>query len=84
MAAEFLTVRQVAARYGINPSKVIYWIRTGALRGVNIAHRHGGRPRWRISSESLAEFEAARSATPPIPTPRRRRRTGRDGVTQYV
>jgi hypothetical protein len=69
---EWLTVAQVAERYAVTEAAVLSWVRSGELRAVNCA-RHAGakKPRWRISGEALAQFEAAR--TPAAPAPRVRR-----------
>jgi hypothetical protein len=65
---------EVAERYRIDTDKVFAWIRTGELPAINIAQSRGGRPRWRITPEALAAFEAARAAQPVIRQTRRRRR----------
>ena len=72
----YLSPPAIARRYGVSPDKVLAWIRAGELEAVNIATRQGGRPRYVVSPEALAAFEARRSAaTPPTTTrtPRRRR-----------
>ena len=72
--APYLTPPQIGEQYGVDPAKVLGWIRRGELRAMNVATTIGGRPRYRIAPADLAAFEAARSAGP---TPRvsRRRRT---------
>jgi hypothetical protein len=69
-----LTVQQVADHYGTTPHTVGTWIRSGELKAVNVARdRHARRPTYRITAESLAAFEAARS--PPLqPAVKARRR----------
>lgn len=69
----FLSPPAIAERYGVDPAKVLCWIRRGELRAVNVATNNGGRPRYRISPADLAVFEAARAVTPPAPRIRRRR-----------
>lgn len=82
---DWFTPPQVARSRQLRVGKVLAWIRTGELAAVNCAERRGGRPRWRISAEALAAFDAARSnraafrARPP-PRPKRRRD---DGVIEY-
>jgi hypothetical protein len=67
-----LTPPQVGERLGVSAEKVIGWIRAGELRGMNVAARLGGRPRWRIDLADLLAFEQRRSAVPTAPKPRRR------------
>ncbi|MBC7853296.1 MAG: helix-turn-helix domain-containing protein [Pirellulaceae bacterium] len=82
MMLSFLTVPQVAESLGIDPGKVLAWIRKGELVAVNIAHDSGGRPRWRIREAALDAFLLRRQSQPP--TPVRRRTTARPVVKQYV
>jgi excisionase family DNA binding protein len=70
----YLPTPAVAETLGVNESKVLTWIRTGELVAINVATRLGGRPRWRIAQEALDQFLTARSAQPPAPVERRRRR----------
>ena len=73
IATSYLTPPQIAERYGVDPQKIISWIRRGELRALNVAAVTGGRPRYRISPADLAIFEASRSVQPPAPRVRRRR-----------
>ena len=68
-----LTPPEVARRYGISPDKVLFWIRSGEFRAVNVATRANGRPRYIIDDADIAEFEHRRVAQK-APTPRRRRK----------
>lgn len=69
-----LTVAEVAERLGINTTKVGKFIGDGSLRAIDVSYEpHKGKPRWRISIEALADFEAARSNTP-APPPKNRRK----------
>ena len=70
----YLTPPKYAERLGIKPEKVLGWIARGELRAINVAGRVGGRPRWRISVEAIADFERRRSAVKPAKTRRRRKR----------
>lgn len=65
---------EVARLFGVNPGKVLGFIRSGELPAVNVAASLTGRPRWRISPSDLAIFEQRRSAGKPPPVRRRRRR----------
>jgi Helix-turn-helix domain len=72
--ARWLSPPDVAAQLGIDPEKVIGWIRRGELNAVNVAAGHlGGRPRFRINPDDLAEFLRRRS-TLSAPKPARTRR----------
>ena len=53
-----------AKRYGVKPSTVIHWIRSGQLHAIDVSRQGSRRPRFRIDPTDLAIFEAARSATP--------------------
>jgi excisionase family DNA binding protein len=80
----YLTPRQVADRLGIDHGKVLGWIHSGELRAANLARVAGGRPRWRISAESLALFIAGRENRPRIQRVRRQRRVVKDYFSEAV
>lgn len=58
----WITPPELARQRGIRPAKVLAWIRRGELEAINLASSLDGRPRWRISPEALARFDAARSS----------------------
>ncbi len=70
----YLSPPDVAELLGINPGKVIAWIRSGELAATNVAASLAGRPRWRVSPADLAIFEARRSAVAPATRSRPRRK----------
>ncbi len=73
-----ITPAEYARSLGVNPSKVIGWIKAGDLRAINVAATTGTRPKFRIKPEDLAAFEdrrAAASVAPAAPTITRVRRT---------
>ncbi len=80
--ATYLTPPAVARRYGVDPAKVLTWIRNGELGAVNVATSTGGRPRYRVSPADLALFEQSRAAGPQPKITRCRRRQPQ-GVTQF-
>lgn len=83
---EWFTPPQIARQRQLRVGKVLTWIRTGQLLAVNCAEQSGGRPRWRVSAEALAAFDASRSNRGHIkhPTPRIRPASRRDeSVTQF-
>jgi hypothetical protein len=75
-----LTPPELAARYGVEPAKVLAWIRQGELRAINLATRPTGRPRWIIYEEDVAVFEDRRAAKPPVKPERRSRRATTEEV----
>ena len=80
---ETYTPADIAARYRVTPETVAAWIRAGELSAVNVGRRaNTKKPRWRITADALAAFEAARAAAP-TPTPARSRRKRPDDVIQF-
>jgi Helix-turn-helix domain len=77
------SVAQVAAKYGVDAHAVLAWIRGGELSAIDVAHRRGRRPRWRISQDAIDAFESARSSRPQQVTARRPRAKSA-GVIQFV
>lgn len=73
LATRRLTPPEIAELLRVGRDKVFGWIRSGELRATNLAARLGGRPRWSISPEALAEFESRRTAQPTPKAPKRRR-----------
>lgn len=82
MPATF-TAPQLAERWGVDPHKVVTFIRNGELRAFNIATVATGRPRFRISREAVLAFEEARAIPTPAPRPPRRRRPPPDVIEFY-
>jgi excisionase family DNA binding protein len=80
--ATWFTPPEIAERLRVEPAKVIAWLRSGELEGVNIASRDSRRPRYRISEKALAEFLERRSAARPARAPRRRKNAVAN-VTRY-
>jgi hypothetical protein len=71
------TVREVAREERVGVHVVLGWIRDGSLRAHNVNRQaNARRPSWRITAEALEAFRSLRTATP---TPKRRRRRGREG-----
>jgi excisionase family DNA binding protein len=70
------TIKQVAEHFGVSPHTVLAWIRSGELLAINVGRSPNKlKPRWRVSSEALADWEFSRSATPAMPRVSRRKRT---------
>jgi excisionase family DNA binding protein len=72
------TPDEVAALYAVSVPTVMGWIRSGELRAVCVSRSARSRkPRYRVTAEALAAFEASRRPTPPAPAaPRRRKASG--------
>ncbi len=65
-----LTVPEVAKLLRVSPDKVLSWIRSGRLRGYNIAERENGRPKYRINRDDLDAFANRRCVVRPASTGR--------------
>lgn len=63
-----LTVPEVAKLLRVHRDKVLAWIRSGRLRGFNVAEHEGGRPKYRINQVDLEAFIERRAIfTQPAP-----------------
>jgi hypothetical protein len=68
------TVKQLCDRYCVGEATVLGWIRTGQLAALNVGRAPGKKkPRFRVTPEALAEFELARTVSPPPAGVRRRK-----------
>jgi hypothetical protein len=68
-------VADLCRRWKVGPDKIRRFLHRGELIGVNVATTLAGKPQWRITPQSVEEFERRRSsAPPPKPTRRRQRR----------
>tara|TARA_Y100000590_G_scaffold298054_1_gene335976 strand:- start:287 stop:577 length:291 start_codon:yes stop_codon:yes gene_type:complete len=71
----FLTVTEVAKRFGVSRDVVDKWIASGDLRATNVAEAAGGKKkRWRVHVQDVGEFERLRSNKPKEENPKPRRR----------
>jgi hypothetical protein len=68
------SVASLCRRWRIGPDKVRAFIRRGELIAINLATRLCGKPQWRVTAESVEQFERRRSSAPP-PKPAGRRRS---------
>lgn len=78
----FFTPPQLARRWGCTPGAVLALIKSAALAAFTISPPGSRRPRWKITEESVRDYEAGRSAPAPVksstaPTPRRSRKKNR-------
>jgi len=79
-------VQDIARRFAVSTSTVSAWIANGELPAVNVSRSPSSlKPRWRISEQSLSEFEQRRASSP-SPAPRattRRRAAGDDSIIKF-
>jgi excisionase family DNA binding protein len=76
------TVEDLTNRFGVTVHTVLTWIHSGELKAVNVGRtRSGKKPRWRVTEQALAEFEAFRTPTPPPPRGKHRKRP--EGVIHF-
>jgi hypothetical protein len=76
------TPNELARLLRVAPAKVRGWIASGELAAVNTANL-GGKPRWVIRPDHLAEFERRRQAVPTPARPRSKRRQQPAGWVDY-
>jgi hypothetical protein len=81
MTAKARTLAQVAELYQVDYDTAHGWVASGALRAINVG-KGSIKPRYRIMPDALAEFERARTVSPPPPRPRCRRKR-RPQVYEY-
>lgn len=55
---------ELAIRWGIPESRVLYWILTGQLRAVDASEHPGGDPDYRVDIVDLVLFEQEREIRP--------------------
>ena len=61
---------EFAGRYHIGLSKVLAWLASGELGGIDVSLGRRKKPRWRIRQIDIERFEARRAnaaAAPPKP-----------------
>jgi predicted site-specific integrase-resolvase len=76
--SHYLTPPQFAEQLGVDPSKVLNWIRSGNLRAFDVRGDGSTRPRYRITIDAIVEFEARRSARRPVTATKRKRKQKQD------
>lgn len=67
---------------GIDPGKVLAWLASGELVGIDVAERRGKKRHWRISDDDLRDDMRRRRSHPPAPAQPQTRR--RNPVKEYV
>ncbi len=68
-----ITPVEYAARLGVDPHKILAWIRSGELHAINAATSQAGRSRFLIDERDIELFERRRATDGPVQAPRRRR-----------
>jgi hypothetical protein len=83
---KWFTPPEVGKIYGVSVHKILFFIKTGELRAVNLASDLRNRPRWVIDPADLVTFEKKREAIPGdgLSTTQRLRRRAASGVTEFV
>jgi len=81
---ESFTPTEVAKRRNVDIRIVLAAIASGQLTAINWASPGSTRPRWRITAQALADYEAARSSRPQIQIQRQRRQRHDTRVLQFV
>jgi hypothetical protein len=76
------SVADLCKRWKVGADKVYTFLRRGDLVGVNVAANLAGKPQWRITAESVQQFERGRSSLP-APNLQRRRRKPQNLVDYY-
>lgn len=85
MSDRWVTPPQFAAARGVGLRKVLGWIEAGELAAVNMAASRKGRPRWKISPEAIAAFDAGRTSTGSVQAaPQRRRKAPVDDRVKVI
>ena len=73
MTWKYWTPPMIGKLLGVDPARVIGWIRAGKLAAINLSDRT--RPRFRVSQEALDDFLRQREVTTqPVKTWTRRRK----------
>ena len=80
----WLTPPRVAERLGVDPARILTWIRKGELTAVILALTSTGRPRWHIDPKDLDKFLERRQSKPSPPMPNRRRVRDKDVIEFYT
>lgn len=84
MADAYLTPPELARRWRCTPETILAHIRAGRLRAFTLSPPTAKRPRWRIASSAVEEFENVHTAQQPVKSPRRSRRKRDAGYVEYV
>ena len=85
-ATVYMTPPELARLWGVSVKKVLGFVEGGELPAIDLATKRGGRPRWKISAEAIAQFELVRGSAPKpaTPAPRRRKPASDSRVIQFV
>ena len=79
----YVSPPQLAKMWMCNVSKILGFIRSGELAAINLATCLGGRPRYRITTEAIRDFELRRTVVPPPTQVARRRKQRQPDIIQF-
>jgi hypothetical protein len=82
-SARYVSPPAYAKRLGVDPIKVLAWIKRGELRAINVATATTGRPRYRIPLDAICEFEQRRSAAAPVKVVKRKKQKQATDFVEY-
>ena len=82
-SARYVSPPAYAKRLGVDPIKVLAWIKRGELRAINVATATTGRPRYRIPLDAICEFEQRRSETATTKAAKRKKNHRDDSFIKY-
>jgi hypothetical protein len=74
LPADGFTIADLRRRWRCGSDKIYGFIHRGELVAINLATNLAGRAQYRVTAESVKQFEARRS-TAPLPKPKRKKRT---------
>lgn len=77
------TTAEVAEFLKVSPDKILAWINSGELEGIDVSSRGSRKRRFRVTNDALQAFLRLR-ATRPAPKPTRRRRREEERIPEYV
>jgi len=83
MSCTKTTPPKLAKRWGIDPGKVLTWIRAGELRAIDASSQQGGRPRYLIDERDIETFEERRAVASSPTAARRHQRRQAAGVIEF-
>lgn len=81
MLTTYRTPRELAELWQCSVEHVLDLIRSGRLRGFSLSKPGSKRPRWRVSTDAITEYESQHCAQVAVKPSRRQRRT--KGVIEF-
>lgn len=78
-----LSPKEIAEQLSVSTETVLHWIHTGQLEATDCSRNQGGKPRWRITHETLETFLLQRSPETKSSPPRRKREYRKSVIEFY-